>query len=63
MAKGTPRAQLYAKITENGATAQKFIDGPTAPSAAPAEPDADKVYAIPAAADAPVKGRARRPRS
>ncbi|MFI5307558.1 MAG: DsbA family protein [Polyangiales bacterium] len=53
--KGTPRAQLYAKIIENGATAPKFIDGP-APSAAPAEPDADKVYAIPLVPDAPAKG-------
>jgi protein-disulfide isomerase len=55
VAKGTPRAQVYAKVIENGATAPKFIDGPS-PSAAPAEPDADKVYQIAAAADAPVKG-------
>ena len=55
---GHARAQLYAKITENGATAPKFIEGDT-PSAAPAEPDADKVYQIPAAASAPVKGAKR----
>jgi len=55
LAKGTPRAQLYAKVIENGATAPKFIDG-AAPSAAPAEPDADKVYAIPLVPDAPAKG-------
>jgi protein-disulfide isomerase len=55
VAKGTPRAQVYAKTIENGATAQKFIEG-DAPSAKAAEPDADKVYAIPAVNDAPVKG-------
>jgi protein-disulfide isomerase len=54
--KGTPRAQLYAKLIENGATAPKFVEGDAAPAAAPAEPDADKVYAIPVVADAPVKG-------
>jgi protein-disulfide isomerase len=59
VAKGTPRAQLYAKITENGATAPKFVEGDAAPSAAPAAPDADKVYAIPAVNDAPLKGGKR----
>jgi protein-disulfide isomerase len=58
VASGTPRSQLYAKIIENGATAQKFIEGGAAPAAA-AEPDADKVYAIPVVADAPVSGGKR----
>ncbi len=53
--KGTPRAQLYAKIIENGATSPQFING-AKPSAAPAAPDADKVYQIPLVSDAPVKG-------
>lgn len=57
---GTPRAQLYAKVTENGATAPKFIDSPNAPAApsAPAEPDANKIYQIASAPKAPVKGNA-----
>jgi protein-disulfide isomerase len=57
---GTPKAQLYAKVTENGATAPKFIDAPNAPAApsAPAEPDADKIYKIASAGKAPLKGNA-----
>jgi len=57
VAKGTPRSQVYAKTTENGATAPKFIDGPAGAAAAPAAPDADKIYAIPVPTDAPVKGK------
>jgi protein-disulfide isomerase len=55
---GTPKAQLYAKLTENGATAPKFIDAPNAPAApsAPAEPDANKIYQVASAPKAPVKG-------
>jgi protein-disulfide isomerase len=58
VASGTPKTQVYAKLTENGATAPKFIEGAAAPapSAAPAEPDADKVYKLAPAAKAPVKG-------
>ncbi len=58
VAAGTPKGQLYAKIIENGASEPKFIDAPNAaaPAAAPAEPDADKVYQIAPAAKAPVKG-------
>jgi protein-disulfide isomerase len=58
LSSGTPRAQLYAKLTENGATAPKFIDAPNAPAApsAPAEPDANKIYQIASAPKAPVKG-------
>jgi protein-disulfide isomerase len=59
-AKGTPRTQLYAKITENGATAPKFIEGAgAAQGAAPARPDEDKIYDIAVAADAPSKGGKR----
>jgi protein-disulfide isomerase len=56
---GTPKTQLYAKVTEGGATAPKFIDAPNAPnapSAAPAEPDANKIYQIASAPKSPVKG-------
>ncbi len=54
---GTPKSQLYAKIIENGASEPKFIDAPNAPAAAaPAEPDADKVYQIASTGKAPVKG-------
>jgi protein-disulfide isomerase len=58
VSKGTPKAQVYAKTTENGSTTPKFLEGAAAPtpSAAPAEPDADKVYQIAAAAKAPTKG-------
>ncbi|HEY2735661.1 MAG TPA: thioredoxin domain-containing protein [Polyangiales bacterium] len=56
-AAGTPRSQVYAKVTENGATEQKFIDAPNAPAQpAAAEPDENKIYQIPAAAKSPVKG-------
>lgn len=56
VAKGTPRAQVYAKLTANGATTQQFVDGP-APNAPSAAPDADKIYQIPVATDAPSKGK------
>jgi len=58
VASGTPKTQLYAKVTENGATAPKFIDAPNAPNApaAPAEPDANKIYQIASAPKSPVKG-------
>jgi protein-disulfide isomerase len=57
VAAGTPKSQVYAKVIENGATEQKFIDAPAAPAAAaPAEPDANKIYQIAAAAKSPVKG-------
>jgi protein-disulfide isomerase len=57
VAAGTPKSQVYAKMIENGATEQKFIDAPAAPAAAaPAEPDANKIYQIAAAAKSPVKG-------
>jgi protein-disulfide isomerase len=54
-AKGTPRSQLYAKITENGATAPKFIEG-TGAGAAPARADENKIYEIAAPSNAPSKG-------
>jgi protein-disulfide isomerase len=57
VASGTPKAQLYAKIIENGATAPKFVEG-AGPAAQPAAPDADKVYEIAKAAKAPSKGKA-----
>jgi len=58
VAKGTPRSQVYAKLTENGATAPKFVDGEgPAPAAAREAPDANKVYAIAPAPDAPTKGK------
>jgi protein-disulfide isomerase len=57
VAAGTPKSQVYAKVISNGATEQKFIDAPAAPAAAePAAPDENKIYNIPAAAKAPVKG-------
>ncbi|HKU36484.1 MAG TPA: thioredoxin domain-containing protein [Polyangiales bacterium] len=57
VASGTSKSQLYAKITEDGATAPKFIDAPNQPApSAPAEPDADKIYKIAEAGKAPVKG-------
>jgi protein-disulfide isomerase len=59
VAKGTPRSQVYAKIIANGATEQKFVEGAGPAPSAPAEPDADKVYAIPAVNDAPSKGAKR----
>jgi protein-disulfide isomerase len=56
VSKGTPKAQVYAKIIENGATAPKFVDGGGPSPAAAAAPDADKVYDIPQVSDAPAKG-------
>jgi protein-disulfide isomerase len=57
VAAGTPRSQVYAKVTENGATEQKMIDAPAAAAPQPsAEPDADKVYQIASAGKYPVKG-------
>ena len=55
VAKGTPKSQVYAKITENGATAPKFVDG-GGPAPSAAAPDADKVYEIASAGPAPTKG-------
>jgi protein-disulfide isomerase len=49
---GTPKAQLYAKIIEKGATSPQFVEGGDAPEARK-RPDADKVYKI-----APPKGKA-----
>jgi protein-disulfide isomerase len=49
VAKGTPRAEVYAKTIANGATGPK-----TAPAAA--APAADKVYDIPLSKSAPSKG-------
>jgi protein-disulfide isomerase len=64
VAAGTPKAQVYEKITANGATEPKFIEAPGAqpgaqPSAAPADPNANKVFAIAAPAKAPTKGSPR----
>lgn len=64
VSQGTPKAQVYAKITENGATEPKFIEAPGAapgaqPSAAPADPNANKVFAIPVPPKAPIKGNPR----
>ena len=58
VAAGTPKGQVYAKISAGGATEPKFVAGANAPSPAaqPAEPDANKIYQIPAAAKSPVKG-------
>jgi protein-disulfide isomerase len=49
VAKGTPKAKLYATIIANGETGPK-----TAPAAA--QPDANKVYDIPVPKKAPTKG-------
>lgn len=57
VAKGTPKSQVYAKATENGATAPKFIEGAGAAAAPDAAPDANKIYAIAAPAKAPSKGK------
>jgi protein-disulfide isomerase len=58
--KGTPRSQLYAKVTENGASAPKFVEGAgAAPGAAPARPDENKIYEIAMPNDAPTKGNKR----
>jgi protein-disulfide isomerase len=56
VAKGTPKAQLYAKIIESGATAPKFVDGGGPAPAAAAAPDANKVYELPSVGNAPTKG-------
>jgi protein-disulfide isomerase len=59
VASGTPKNQVYAKVTENGATEQKFVDAPAAPAAQPsAAPDENKVYTIPSTGKAPAKGGA-----
>jgi protein-disulfide isomerase len=58
VASGTSRSQVYAKVTENGATEQKMIDAPNAPAPAAAEPDDNKVYEIASAGKYPVKGNA-----
>jgi protein-disulfide isomerase len=62
VAAGTPKGQVYAKVTENGATEQKFIDAPAAPAGAAAQPsaapDENKVYEIPSTGKAPAKGGA-----
>jgi protein-disulfide isomerase len=55
VAKGTPKAELYAKIIEKGATAPKFVEGADAPAAA--KPDANKIYDIKPPAKAPSKGK------
>ena len=49
VAKGTPKAKVYATIIANGATGPK-----TAPAAA--KPDANKIYNIPLPKNAPTKG-------
>ncbi len=64
VAQGTPKAQVYEKLTENGASEPKFIEVPGAapgaqPAAAPADPDANKVYAIAASPKSPYKGSPR----
>lgn len=51
VAKGTSKSDLYAKIIAKGATAPQK-------AAAPAAPDADKVYNIAPPKDAPFKGSA-----
>ncbi len=46
---GTTRANVYERIIENGATGTVYLPGGAAPSpaaAAPAEPDADRVYQV-----------------
>jgi protein-disulfide isomerase len=59
VAAGTPKTQVYAKLTDNGATEQKFIDAPAAPAAQPeAAPDENKIYQIASTGKAPVKGGA-----
>jgi protein-disulfide isomerase len=50
VAAGTPKARLYEEIIKNGA------DKPAAPAAQPGAPDANKVYDIPEAKNAPMKG-------
>jgi protein-disulfide isomerase len=57
VAKGTAKSALYEKIIANGATAPKFIEGAGGDAPAAAAPDANKVYQIPAAANAPTKGK------
>jgi len=52
VAKGTPKAKLYATIIANGETGPKT-------KAAPAAPDANKIYDIPVRKDAPRKGAAK----
>jgi len=59
VASGTPKSQVYAKITEKGATAPQFVDAPAAPAGkAAAEPDENKVYDISSAGNFPSKGGA-----
>jgi protein-disulfide isomerase len=55
---GTPRAQVYAKTIEHGATTQQFVDGPAAaPEAArPNAPDPNQRYEIAVPNGAPAKG-------
>jgi len=57
VAKGTAKSALYEKIIENGATAPKFIEGAGGNAPAAAAPDANKIYQIAAAANAPTKGK------
>ena len=51
VASGTPKAKVYDELTKDGATKPS-----AAPAAAAAEPDANKVYDIAVAKDAPFKG-------
>jgi protein-disulfide isomerase len=58
VAAGTPRARVYEEAIKGGATSPQLAAG-AAPSAAQpqaAAPDADKIYDIPVAANAPSKG-------
>jgi len=58
VAKGTAKSALYEKLTENGATAPKFIEGAGGDAPAAAAPDANKIYQIPAPAGrAAAKGK------
>ncbi len=53
---GTPRAQVYAKTIENGATTQQFVDGPAPAAERPNAPDPNQRYTIAVPENAPAKG-------
>jgi protein-disulfide isomerase len=59
VAGGAPRASIYEAVTRDGHTSPQMIQpagGAAAPAAAPAEPDADRVYEIAVPRGAPSRG-------
>ncbi|MEC7520845.1 MAG: thioredoxin domain-containing protein [Myxococcota bacterium] len=58
VARGTPRAQVYARLIEDGATSPQLLPGG---EPEPARPAPDHVYAIPVPSGAPSRGPADAP--